>query len=36
MKSGDVIKRLQQDGWERVRVKGSHHQFRKPPVSLAW
>jgi predicted RNA binding protein YcfA (HicA-like mRNA interferase family) len=30
MKSGEVIKRLQQDGWERVRVKGSHHQFRKP------
>jgi predicted RNA binding protein YcfA (HicA-like mRNA interferase family) len=28
MKSAEVIKRLQADGWELVRVKGSHHQFR--------
>ncbi|KXX64203.1 type II toxin-antitoxin system HicA family toxin [Marichromatium gracile] len=30
MKSAEVIKRLQADGWELVRVKGSHHQFRRP------
>lgn len=30
MKSADVIRRLTQDGWVLVRVKGSHHQFRKP------
>jgi predicted RNA binding protein YcfA (HicA-like mRNA interferase family) len=30
MKSGDVIKRPESDGWELVRVKGSHHQFRRP------
>lgn len=29
MKSADVIKRLKRDGWELVRVKGSHHQFKK-------
>jgi predicted RNA binding protein YcfA (HicA-like mRNA interferase family) len=30
MKSAEVIRRLQADGWELVRIKGSHHQFRKP------
>jgi predicted RNA binding protein YcfA (HicA-like mRNA interferase family) len=30
MKSGEVIKRLESDGWLLVRVKGSHHQFRRP------
>lgn len=30
MKSADEIKRLQADGWELVRVKGAHHQFRRP------
>ncbi|MTW20861.1 type II toxin-antitoxin system HicA family toxin [Allochromatium palmeri] len=30
MKSGDVIKRLESDGWVLVRMKGSHHQFRRP------
>ncbi|SDX30485.1 Predicted RNA binding protein YcfA, dsRBD-like fold, HicA-like mRNA interferase family [Allochromatium warmingii] len=30
MKSGEVIKRLMSDGWVLVRVKGSHHQFRRP------
>ncbi|NEV62868.1 addiction module toxin, HicA family [Thiorhodococcus minor] len=30
MKNADVINRLQADGWELARVKGSHHQFRRP------
>lgn len=30
MNSADVISRLQSEGWELVRVKGSHHQLRKP------
>lgn len=30
MKSRDVIKMLEADGWVLVRVKGSHHQFKHP------
>lgn len=30
MKSGDVIKRLEEDGWYLLHVKGSHHQFKHP------
>jgi len=30
MKSSDVKKRLERDGWELVRVNGSHHHFRHP------
>jgi predicted RNA binding protein YcfA (HicA-like mRNA interferase family) len=30
MKSRDVIKRLEADGWVLSRIKGSHHQFRHP------
>ena len=30
MKSGDVIKALKANGWEQVRQRGSHCQFRKP------
>lgn len=30
MKSADVIKRLEADGWELSRIKGSHHQFKHP------
>lgn len=30
MKSRDVIKLVQADGWHLVRVKGSHHHFRHP------
>ena len=26
--SRDIIRRLQQDGYRLVRVKGSHHQFK--------
>ncbi len=25
-----IIDRLEADGWELKRVKGDHHQFRKP------
>lgn len=30
MKSADVIKALKAAGWEQVRQRGSHCQFRKP------
>lgn len=28
MKSADIIKRLESDGWHLVRVTGSHHHFK--------
>lgn len=28
MKSKDVIKAIEADGWFEVRVKGSHHHFK--------
>ena len=28
VKVRDVLKRLRQDGWNQVRMKGSHRQFR--------
>lgn len=33
MKSAEIIKRLQADGWKQVHVVGSHHQssFATPP-----
>ncbi|HFP3892908.1 TPA: type II toxin-antitoxin system HicA family toxin [Escherichia coli] len=30
MKSADVIAILKQHGWEHIRTRGSHHQFRHP------
>lgn len=30
MKSADVIRMLEGDGWQLVRIKGSHHQFKHP------
>ena len=30
MKSREVIQMLLNDGWQQVRVKGSHMQFRHP------
>ncbi|MEX1827626.1 type II toxin-antitoxin system HicA family toxin [Luteibacter sp. CQ10] len=33
MKSMDVIKRLEADGWYLDRVKGSHHHFKHPVKS---
>jgi hypothetical protein len=33
MKSGDVIKKLEADGWKLQRVSGSHHIFAKEGVT---
>ena len=30
MRSRDVIRLLEKDGWREVRVKGSHHHFSHP------
>jgi predicted RNA binding protein YcfA (HicA-like mRNA interferase family) len=30
MDSRTIIQKLEAAGWRRVRVKGSHHQFRHP------
>lgn len=30
MKSKEVIKILENDGWSHVRTKGSHHHFKHP------
>jgi predicted RNA binding protein YcfA (HicA-like mRNA interferase family) len=30
--SSDIIRRLEREGWECVRVAGSHHVFKKPGV----
>ncbi|WP_417761704.1 type II toxin-antitoxin system HicA family toxin [Shewanella sp.] len=30
MKSADLIKLLESNGWELVSVRGSHHKFRHP------
>ena len=30
--SADIIRRLEREGWECVRVTGSHHVFKKPAV----
>lgn len=30
MKSADLIKLLELNGWKEVSVKGSHHKFRHP------
>ena len=30
MKVRDVIKRLEDDGWEVVRMRGSHRQYKHP------
>ena len=32
MKSSDVIKQLEADGWALLRVRGSHHVFAKDGV----
>ena len=32
MKSSDVIKKLEADGWTLLRVRGSHHIFAKDGV----
>ena len=30
MKSREIIKALEADGWYLINVRGSHHQFRHP------
>ncbi|MEM6647473.1 MAG: type II toxin-antitoxin system HicA family toxin [Bacteroidota bacterium] len=30
MKVRDIIKLIEQDGWEHVRTRGSHRQFKHP------
>lgn len=30
VKSGDLIRELEQAGWELDRIRGSHHVFKKP------
>ena len=30
MDSREVLRRLRGDGWQLVRTKGSHHQFKHP------
>ena len=30
MNSREIIQFLRRDGWERVRTRGSHHQFKHP------
>lgn len=32
MKSSELIAIIEADGWKLVRVKGSHHQFKKEGV----
>ena len=32
MKVRDLIKRLEEDGWEQIRMRGSHRQFRHGPT----
>jgi len=33
MGSKEILKKLQSDGWEIVRTRGSHHQLRHPEKS---
>ena len=30
MKSSDIRKKLEKDGWQLVRINGSHHHFKHP------
>jgi predicted RNA binding protein YcfA (HicA-like mRNA interferase family) len=32
MRVRDVIKHLRKEGWEQVRMKGSHRQFHHPEI----
>lgn len=33
MDSGDVIRRLEAEGWQKVGGKGSHRKYRHPDVN---
>lgn len=32
MRSGEIVKKLEQAGWRQVRQSGSHCQFRHPTI----
>ena len=32
MNSRDIIKKLKKEGWELVKCKGDHHQFKHPEI----
>lgn len=32
MDSKEIIKQLKKDGWQIVRIKGSHHHFNHPTI----
>ncbi|MFB9996813.1 MULTISPECIES: type II toxin-antitoxin system HicA family toxin [Providencia] len=34
MKSSELIKLLEKNGWRLERIKGSHHQFSHPNFSI--
>jgi len=34
LKSSELIKLLEKNGWQLERVKGSHHQFSHPGFSI--
>jgi predicted RNA binding protein YcfA (HicA-like mRNA interferase family) len=34
VKSAELIKRLEKNGWILERIKGSHHQFSHPDFSI--
>jgi len=34
VKSKDLIKEIEKAGWQLVRIKGSHHQFKHPNHKL--
>jgi predicted RNA binding protein YcfA (HicA-like mRNA interferase family) len=34
MNSNELIRMLEEGGWLRVRVKGSHHQYKHPDKQL--
>lgn len=34
MNGKDVIKKLKENGWEEIRVRGSHHLLRKDGVTV--
>lgn len=35
MNSKDLIRELESQGWQRVRIRGSHHQFKHPDKNAA-
>ncbi len=34
MKSSELIKKLEANGWTLERIKGSHHQFKHPDFAM--